>query len=96
MDVSIGFDEFMEVKGSKGLNVFIFLENDEYSHLDNESSWVHYFNVRIRLVRLSLDEFKMLDIGVHPKIIFFRDGREFKEMNGIPSVTKFRSILNKM
>ena len=96
MEVSIGFDEFMKVKENKGLNIFIFLEGNEHSHLNNESSWVHYFDVCIRLVRLSLDEFKMLDIGVHPKIIFFSDGREFKEINGILSITKFRSILNKM
>jgi len=96
MDVSIGFDEFMKLKAGKGLRIFIFLEGNESSHLDSESSWVRYFNVQIRLVRLNLDEFKMLDIGVHPKIIFFRDGREFKELNGIPSVTKFRSILQKL
>jgi len=96
MNLSIGFDEFMTAKEDKGVNIFFFLLDNEYSHLDNESSWIRYSNVSIRLVRLNKDEFRMLDVGLHPKIIFFRNGREFKEINGIPSVTKFRSLIQKL
>ena len=96
MEVSIGFDGFMKAKEAKGVRIFIFLLGDEFSHLDNESSWIRYSKVQIQLVRLDQDEFRMLDIGIHPKIIFFRNGREFKEINGIPSVTKFRSLLHKL
>lgn len=95
MDASIGFDEFMEAKNTKGISAFIFLLGKEYSHLDSESSWVHYSNFNIHVVRLSEEEFGMLDIGIHPKIIIYRDGRESKELNGIPPLPKLRSILQK-
>ena len=96
MEVSINFDQFMEQKDRKGLTLYIFLLGDEYSHLDNDSSWVHYFDIRTCLVRLTVDEFKMLDIGVHPKIIAFRDGKEVKEFNGIPPLQKLKKLFSKI
>ena len=96
MEISIGFDGFMKAKEAKGVNIFIFLLHDEFSYLDSESSWIRYVQEHVQVVRLSEEEFTMLDIGVHPKIIFFRNGREFKELNGIPPVNKFRNLLHKL
>ena len=95
MDASMSFDTFMEAKNAKGISAFIFLLDQEYSHLDSASSWIHYSQHNIRIVRLSEDEFRMLDIGVHPKVIVYRNGRETKELNGIPSLPKLRSLLHK-
>jgi hypothetical protein len=42
------------------------------------------------------DDFGILDIGVHPKTIVYRKGREIKEYNGIPLLQTFRQDIQKI
>jgi autonomous glycyl radical cofactor GrcA len=96
MDNVVDLEEYLKLKEKKILTVFIFLLDDEYPHLEMNTSWLHYVKEQVYLVRLSEDEFRMLDIGVHPKIIVFHGGKELKEYNGIIPIKTFRAEMLKL
>ena len=87
---STDLDRYLKLKEKDNLTIFVFLLGDEYPHLDNDSAWIHYVKERVYLVRLREDEFGILDIGIHPKTIVYKKGRELKEYNGIPQLHAFR------
>lgn len=92
----VDMDGFLSLKESDILKVFIFLLGDECPHLNNDSSWIHYVKENVYLVRLAHEEFKMLDIGVHPKVIVYRKGKELKEYNGVIPLKTFQAEMNKL
>jgi len=92
----VDLDGFLKFKENKTYTVFIFLLGDEYPHLNNDSSWINYVKERIYLVRLQEEEFAMLDIGIHPKVIVFHGGKELKEYSGIPPLKTFKSEMTKL
>lgn len=93
---SITLDDYLKLKEKKNLTIFIFLLQDEFPHLNLSSSWLQHLKEEIYLLRLKESDFKMLDIGIHPKVIVYRQGRELKEFNGILPLKSFRSEMEKL
>ena len=92
----VDLEGYLSLKESESLKVFIFLLGDEYPHYNSDSSWVHYVKENVHLVRLTHEEFKMLDIGVHPKLIVYKGGKDLKEYNGVIPLKIFQSEMNKL
>jgi len=76
--------------------VFLFLLEGECPHLDSETSWVHYSHYPTYLVRLKEHEFHMMDIGIHPKTIVTKKGRELLEVKGLLSPDSLKKELRKL
>ena len=96
MSFDLTFDQFLSKKGDGGFTVFVFFLGDEYQHLSHEDSWLQHFEYPIFIVRLSEDDFDSLDIGVHPKVLIFRDGREVAEFDGLPKMTDIKAKVRRM
>lgn len=90
---NLTFDEFAEQKNKKGTMVYLFLLKDEYSIINTDQFWLSQFCDFVRTVRCDLEEFRVLDIGVHPKTIVFKNGKETEMLNGVPDVQFFQKIL---
>ena len=95
MKRTIDVDEFLKLKEKPTLTVFIFLLDDECSYLEYDTSWLNYFGKPIYLVRMNEDDFHMMDIAIHPKIIITRSGKEISEINGLPKMEVLRDHLQK-
>lgn len=80
----LGFEEFIDRKNLEKA-FFICLMDGECQYLDSDIHWVHHAPFKVHLVRMSKDEFNMLHIGIHPKVIQYDHGRELKSWNGIPN-----------
>jgi hypothetical protein len=86
MKKTIDIDEFLKLKEKPALQVFIFLLDGELSYLEYDTSWLGYIGRPIYLVRMNEEEFRMMDMAIHPKILVTRKGRELCEMNGLPKM----------
>jgi hypothetical protein len=91
-----GLDRFLELKENKVSQTFIFLLEEEASWLDEETCWVHHLRSPVHLIRLSDEEFKILDIGVHPKTVITKAGKEIQTFNGVPRVQVLKKILSSL
>lgn len=96
MKRTISIDEFLKLKDKPSLMVFIFLLNKEYSYLEYDTSWLNYFGRPIYLVRMNESEFHMMDIAIHPKILVTKNGKELKEINGLPKMEVLREAIQKL
>ena len=83
---NISLQQFLVLKEKKMFQVFIFFLGNEYSYLNNESTWLHTLNVPVHLIRLTEDEFHTMDFAVHPKVMGTRNGKEVLEINGLPNI----------
>lgn len=81
--VALSFDEFLESKNS-GRAYYICLLEDELSYLDGEYNLLSSAPFNTYLVTLNEEEFNMLHIGKHPKILLYDNGKEIWSHNGIP------------
>ena len=81
----IDLDQYLLLKEKDIVQVFIFLLEEEYSHLNDNTSLFYDFSYPVYLVRMTEDEFHSMDISVHPKIFCTKKGKEFFELNGIPT-----------
>lgn len=95
MKKSINVDEFLKLKEKQMLTVFIFLLKNEFSYLEYDTSWLNYFGKPIYLVRMDENEFHMMDIAIHPKILITRRGKELCELNGLPKMEVLRDKIQK-
>ena len=86
MGIGISLNQFFNVKEKNVLQVFIFLLDDEYPYLDNETTWLDHFNIPIHVIRMPLDDFHIMDFAVHPKVVCVKKGKELFELNGLPSI----------
>lgn len=70
------------------MKVYVFVLGDEHPALNLDSYWLYHMNVKAEVytVRLKLEEFAVLDIGVHPKVLIVNEGKELAEYNGIPKL----------
>ena len=93
MKRTINVDEFLKLKEKPTTTVFIFLLNNEYAYLEYDTSWLNYFGSPIYLVRMNEDDFHMMDIAIHPKIIITASGKELSEINGLPKMEVLREKL---
>lgn len=84
--MGISLSQFLTAKEKNILQIFIFLLDDEYPYLDNETTWLNNFNVPMHIIRMPLDEFHTMDFAVHPKVICTKKGKELFELNGLPSI----------
>lgn len=96
MTESTDLDRYLKLKEKDDFAIFVFLLGNEYPHLNNDTAWIHYIKERVYLVRLNEEEFGMLDIGVHPKTIVYKKGREIKEYSGIPQLNSFKQDMLKL
>lgn len=90
---SIKFDSFIELKNSKGIKIFVLLLEDEYSYLNDHNNWLWHVSCDVYMVRLSLDEFSMLDMGKHPKVLITNNGKEVYTHNGIVLYEQLKKVL---
>jgi len=81
----INLDQFLEIKEDIDLGVVVFFLGDKYSHLISESHWLNFTNMDAYIVKMTVEDFKAMDIGVHPKTFLIKDGKETFEINGIPT-----------
>ena len=94
MTKSLTFEEFVDAKDEKGAQVFIFLLENEYNLFNKESYWINNFALcPIKTVRCTLEEFKVLDIGIHPKTVIMFNGKEYALLNGLPAMAELKQIL---
>lgn len=84
-------DGFFENKNKKEFQVFVFLLGSELLHLDDPEHKIHHLGCPTYLTRTDLEGFKVLDVGVHPKILFTKDGSEIFELNGIPDIKQLQN-----
>jgi hypothetical protein len=89
----LNFEKFVDLKDSLKSMACIFLLNNEYKFLEEEHHWIGSIQEKIYLVRMSKDEFRTMDIGIHPKFIVFKYGEESYSSNGVPTLNKIRDTL---
>jgi hypothetical protein len=94
MQNAISFEEFLDIKEQKGTSVFVLLLDNELPHLSNgEVCWLDNLHENVAVVRLTAEEFKVLDYGVHPKTLIVKDGAEMAEFRGLPSQRELTQFL---
>ncbi len=81
----IGLDQYLEIKEDIEVGVVVFFLEEKYNHLISESHWLNFTSLEVYAVKMSAEDFKSMDIGVHPKTFIIKDGKEIFEINGIPS-----------
>jgi len=96
MGRSISLSQYLNLKEKKLLQVFIFLLDNEYSYLNNDTTWLYTMQLPIYLVRMSEDEFHTMDFAIHPKVIGTKCGKEVLEMNGLPSIKYLRYKISQL
>lgn len=87
---NISLSQFLTLKEKNIFQVFIFFLNNEYSYLDNTTTWLHSLNVPVYLIRMTEDEFHTMDFAVHPKVLGTKNGKEIMEINGLPNFNYLR------
>jgi len=81
----INLDQFLNLKEKHNTQLFVFLLNDEMSHLDSGTMW-YGLKCPVFLVRMSEEEFHQMDMSTHPKVLCTKSGKELFDHNGIPSL----------
>jgi hypothetical protein len=82
---TLNFEQLIDAKEESGVNVFIICKGDEHDYLNDKHHWINNSSHNIRVARLTVDEFAVLDIGKHPKVWIFEDGVEKAQINGMPT-----------
>lgn len=90
----VTFDDFLNLK-EKSLRVFVFALEDKIPSLDFETHWIYHLNCDVHLVRCSVDDFKMLDMGIYPKVMICSRGKELSVFNGIPELETLQKEIRK-
>lgn len=90
MKLNLGFDDFLTLKEKSGIKIFVFFLDNEYKELtDNPSGMLKHIQHELFCIRLNSEEFRMLDIGKHPKVLVYKNGKEIFSINGIPAYAEF-------
>lgn len=89
-------DLYLEYKARKATQIFIFLLDREALWLDEDTCWVHHLRSPCHLLRMTPEEFKMLDIGVHPKTVVTKASQEMRTFNGVPTIQQLRKTLTEL
>jgi hypothetical protein len=84
MLTEITLEQYLEIKEDIELAIVVFLLGEEI-RLIGDSSWLKQTMLEAYAVRLDEEDFKSMDIGVHPKTFLIKDGKEIFEINGIPT-----------
>ena len=95
MTRNASFDDFLNLKEG-AFRVFVFLLGDEYPSLNMENHWLFHNSLNVSIVRLNEDEFRMLDIARHPKIMVTNLGKELLQIDGIPDPETFEKKLKEL
>lgn len=90
---NITLDQYLEIKEDISVGLCVFLLNGEISNIDSDRSWVTASKHDFYLVRMSEEEFKSMDICVHPKTFIIKNGKEIKEINGFPPEDVIKGLL---
>lgn len=80
----------------EGLQIGVLLLGDEFKFLNEEGSWLTEFPVPVHIARLTLQEFRELDIGKHPKLLIYKNGREVLNHDGMPEYEALHRIVRDM
>ena len=92
---NLDFDGFADTKTQPGLRIFLFLLENEMGFVEKEFHWLNFLMEEINLVRLTKEEFNLLDIGIHPKLIITKDGNEAIHFNGLPSSEILKKLIER-
>ena len=55
--------------------------------------WILSFGQPVFVLRASLSDFEVLEIGVHPKVLIFENGKEIGDFDGIPTYRQLKAVL---
>ncbi len=84
MLVELNLEQYLETKEDIEFGFVVFLLDEEI-RLIGDSSWLRTTMSEAYAVKMTKEDFKSMDIGVHPKTFLVKDGKEIFEINGIPS-----------
>jgi hypothetical protein len=84
MLTEINLEQYLETKEDIAIGIVVFLLGEEI-RLIGDSSWLRQTMLEVYAVKMDENDFKSMDIGVHPKTFIIKDGKEIFEINGIPS-----------
>lgn len=93
----IDVDGFFDKQANPKLACYVLLSKDELPYIEAEDYWLRYtdFGFPIYLLRCSNDDFRVLDIGKHPKVSFFVGNKEIVTQNGMPDRSLFNILAKK-
>ena len=92
--MNINFDSFIELKNNSGIKMFVLLLGNECLYLNDRNNWLWHISCNVYIVRLSQEEFSMLDIGRHPKILITNNGKEVYTHDGVMPYEQLKKVLN--
>lgn len=93
-NLDITIDEYYEIREKNKKVIFIVLKEDEYGFLSEHGKhWLHHFYVPVYVLRLKEQDFVLLEIGVHPKVIVTHGYDDIAEFNGLPHIQEIEKIL---
>lgn len=90
----ITLDDFLELK-EKSLRVFVFTLDHKVPSLEFDTHWIYHLNRDVHLVRCSEEDFKVLDMGIYPKVMICSRGKELAIFNGIPELETLQNEIRK-
>jgi hypothetical protein len=91
---SSSLDEYYDFIAKRGARIAVIVLEDELPFLKESSNhWILSLGHPVFILRASLPDFEILEIGVHPKIIVFDGGDEVADFNGIPTYRQLKAVL---
>lgn len=88
----ITLDQYLEIKEDIDVGFAIFLTDDEYTDICAEHNWYFSSNMEFYVIRMSVEEFLQMDFNTHPKTLVIKNGKEIKNINGLPTEEAFEEI----
>lgn len=86
-------DQYLRLKEKGVVQIFIFLLDEEYSHLNEDSTWLQDLRYPVHLVRMCEEDFNTMDMAIHPKIFCTKSGKELFELNGLPNLKYLKLLI---
>jgi hypothetical protein len=91
----LNLDGYLRQKEKNVVQLFVFFLNEEYSHLNSESTWLQSVKHPVYIVRMNEDEFNRMDIAIHPKIFCTKSGKELFSIDGLPTLNYLKYKVQK-
>lgn len=92
----IDLDQYLEVKEDIDRGAVVFLKQKDLLNISGEASSLSIYPVPVYLVEMTDEDFRSMDIGVHPKTFLILKGKEVKEYNGIPGENLLEEDLDEL
>jgi hypothetical protein len=94
---TLGYEQYLEAWSTPGVRLFVVLLDQELPFLtEQDSNWIHHLRIPTHFVRLTEEEFKLLDYGTHPKAVLMDGSKELHSFRGVPSMSDLQRTLRKL